>query len=212
MTLHKEKHVTLLGLLIEKKKNTFIFRVYCTKGAQRKSFHTGAADKVLSYDDIWRLALRDELMIKTTNKSLRVGQTVRFDYNEIFYTIRITKTLSRSIKGIVVCGKQRGKERNFESYEMLNIREIFAWDILKSLYRAMEDAKWESGKNSKTKKSPRPAPSLKNDFKCDENEKYKRKWHFFKILGSGANLLCERTTERGKLFLKRSKTATSKKR
>ena len=126
MTLHKEKHVTLLGLLIEKKKKKFIFRVYYTKGAKRKSFHQGAKDKVLSYDDIWRLAPRDELMIKTTNEALRVGQTVRFDDNEGFTTIRITKTFSRSIKGIVICGAHRGKERSFETYEMLNFREIFA--------------------------------------------------------------------------------------
>ena len=52
VTVAKDKHVTLLGLLIEKKEETFLLRVYYTKGATRKSFHTGAEDKELSYDGI----------------------------------------------------------------------------------------------------------------------------------------------------------------
>ena len=64
-------------------------------------------------------------MIVRTIKALRVGQTVRFDYDRSYFTIRITKTLSRSIKGILICGEQRGIERIFEAYEMLDIKDIF---------------------------------------------------------------------------------------
>ena len=45
LTLKKEKDVTYLGLLILRKDQTFIFRVYHALGTSRKTFHTGATDK-----------------------------------------------------------------------------------------------------------------------------------------------------------------------
>ena len=49
VTLKTDKEVTLLGLLIETKSETFTFRAYQTKGKTRKTFHTGSADKELRY-------------------------------------------------------------------------------------------------------------------------------------------------------------------
>ena len=140
-TLQKEKSVTFLGLLIECKRSSFIFRIYHTLGASRKIFHEGADDKEWDIDEVWRLAPRTELMLRREPEVVRVGQTVRFYYGGEYFTIRVTKTLSKQTEGVIMCGQQRGTTKRFELIEMLSIEEIFFFDMLQELYSSMMEAK-----------------------------------------------------------------------
>ena len=89
--------------------------------------------------------------------------------------------------GIIECGVSRGQQHTYEKIEMVNNQELFAYTVLRDLYSAMEKAKWEVASNSKTKTIVRSKPSLRRDFTCQPNEKYKRKWHLLRILGEGTD-------------------------
>ena len=101
MTMIGEKDVTLLGMVVETKDDTFLFRVFANKGKKRVNYHDGAKDKKYQYDKTWRLAPRNELMLGRSVESIRLGQTIRFDYDDGPYTIRVTSAISREI---VECG------------------------------------------------------------------------------------------------------------
>ena len=161
---------------------------------------------------MWRLAPRNELMLRREPKSIRAGQTVRFDHGREFVTIRVKKTLSKSIEGVIMCGQHRGIMKTFELIEMVNIEEIFVFNELQELYSSMMAAEWEPADTSRTKTFRRSVPSLKGDFKCRPDQKYKRKFHFFKILGKGQNILCERTTARGKRCMRKTESDAWRKR
>ena len=82
--------------------------------------------------------------------------------------------------------------------DWVNNQELFAYTCLRDLYSAMEKANWEVASNSKIKSIVRSKPSLRKDFTYQPNEKFKRKFHVLQILGECANILCKKTTVRGK--------------
>ena len=81
ITTSTTKDLSALGMIIEKKTETFLFRVFSYKGKVRKTYHEGAKDKKNRYDEIWRLAPRRELMLPRSVKDIRRGQTICFDYD-----------------------------------------------------------------------------------------------------------------------------------
>ena len=51
MTMFTEKDVTMLGMVVQKKDETFLFRVYANKGKKRLNYHDGVKDKEYQYDE-----------------------------------------------------------------------------------------------------------------------------------------------------------------
>ena len=52
LTMKNKKSQTSLGMIIEKKENTFIFRTFFVRGSKRKTFHEGAKDKEYRHEDV----------------------------------------------------------------------------------------------------------------------------------------------------------------
>ena len=96
------------------------------------------------------------------------------------------------------CGSERGTIEDFEKNEMSDCVELFAASDLQDLFSQTKKATWEVAMKTKSKEMAEYRPKLNNDFTVSESEEFKRKWHVMKILGEGANLLCERTNERAK--------------
>lgn len=138
ITMKTEKDVTHLGMVIQVKEETFLLRIFSSKGKKRKSFHDGADDKELRYNETWRLAPRNELMIPRNPGSIRRGQFLRFEYGNERYTITVVSETSRLVKGIVECGNLRGTRKDFEIIEIANIVELFASPLLRNLKEALK--------------------------------------------------------------------------
>ena len=115
----------------------------------------------------------------------------------------MTGKTSRGIKGLILCGRRREKADLFQIVEMLDCTEVFGSHILRSLLKQAKDAKWEDGKNTRTKAVPERNPKLNPEFHVPTDEPHKRRWHVFQILGEAADLLCLRTNKRAKRNLAR---------
>ena len=70
ITTSTNKGLSALGMIVENKTETFLFRVFSYKGKIRKTYHEGAKDKSYRYDEIWRLAPRRELMLSRSVKDI----------------------------------------------------------------------------------------------------------------------------------------------
>ena len=174
VTLGYEKNKTALGMIIEVKAKCFIFRVFYTKGRGRKTFHDGGKDKQYDFEDVWRLAPRRDLMLPQDAENIRIGQTINFDYGNGRTTIRVESCRSRSISGMIECGKERGSIKEFEKIEILDCFELFASSLLQKMNMHLSDLEWENGKDSRTKDYPTRTPALNPDFCCPEPIRYKR--------------------------------------
>ena len=53
---------------------------------------------------------------------------------------------------------------------------------------------------------------MNHEYHCPNEEKYKRVWHVFKILGNGVKMMIEKTNKRAKRRLSRSNSDAYKKR
>ena len=95
----------------------------------------------------------------------------------------MTGKTSRGIKGLILCGRRREKADLFQIVEMLDCTEIFGSHILRSLLKQAKDAKWEDGRNTRTKAVPERNPKLNPEFHVPTDEPHKRRWHVFQILG-----------------------------
>ena len=174
MTKCKDKKTMNIILIILVKRRTFLFRLLSAKGTNRKTFHEGRKDEELRYCDVWRLAPRRELMRSMSVTSVRIGTTLRFEYESAVMTARITRYTSRLLYGKIECGKHRGKLRTFEIIEVQNCYELFFSSLLPKLFKDLDDLKWENAKNSKTKSFPPFRPELRRDFRCPDSQVNKR--------------------------------------
>ena len=208
-TMRTNRKQTSLGMVIEKKDSSFIFRAFFVRGSKRKTFHEGAKDAEIRYENVWRLAPRRELVVRRKPEDARIGQTLRFEYTQGPVTIRVVRTTSTEITGILECGRSRGQEKVFEKIEMQNCTEIFGSSILQQLYQKADSSEWADVTKTKTKDIPTRKPALK--FMCPRKEKHKRKYHVLKLLGEGSKLLCECTNKRAKRILARSRSAKYRK-
>ena len=206
MTLDQGRENTMLVMIVEVKENTFIYRNFFCRGSKRKTFHEGAKDQEIKFSQVWRLAPRRELIQKRHPDDMRVGQTIRFYYgvNSSPTTALITAILSRTIKGKVECGKERGKIMDFEKFDITGSNEVFGSSILQELLKEVKDAKWIDASKIKTPERAPGKPKLHENFRVPQDEQHKRKWHMLKILGEGAGLLCNRTNARAQRNLSRS--------
>ena len=116
--------------------NQNIYDLMIEIGKVRKTYHQGAKDKSYRYDEIWRLAPRRELMLSRSVKDIRRGQTISFDYDSGRVTARVISTKASSVKGIILCGSERGTIKDFETFELLNVVELFASSLLYDLHEA----------------------------------------------------------------------------
>ena len=151
-------------------------------------------------------------MRKQNPMDARAGQTLRFIYEEQDITAFITKRCSRTLEGTLVCGTKRGRIRVFDQIEMLDCFELFGSPILQNLLTQVKDANWTEANKDSTLGKPEHRPELNPDFMVPEPVKHKRLWHVMKVLGEGAELLCQCTTKRSNRILSRSKSRAYKKR
>ena len=215
-TLDRDHKVMMLGMIIELKDNSFLLRSLFHRGAKRKTYHEGAKDVELRYSEVWRLAPRRELVRRTNPSSCRIGQTLRFEYgigrDTSTYTVLVTQTYSRNLKGLIECGADRGKEEVFALIEIAECTEVFGSSRLQSMLGQSMGLSWSQGTKTKTKKIPERKPRLSPNFMVPTEIAYKRKWHVMKILGEGAEILCTSTNARAKRKLSRSRSQAWKKR
>ena len=62
MTLDNNHKVTMLVMIIEKRQNDFVYRVFFARSSKRKTYHQGADDSKCLYSKVWRLAPRGEFV------------------------------------------------------------------------------------------------------------------------------------------------------
>ena len=151
-------------------------------------------------------------MLSRSVKDIRRGQTISFDYDSGRVTARVISMKASSVKGIILCGSERGTVKDFETFELLNVVELFASSLLYDLHEALNTLKWEKTKRSKTKQHPKNQPSLNPNFMCPEPILHKRLWHFEKYFGEALQLVCERSNERMRRKLEKSTSEDYKRR
>ena len=173
MTICNETTINLI-LIILVKEETFLYRLLCAKGTSKKTYHQGLKHQKLQYRRVWRLAPRRELMRPTNTNSVRIGTTLRFEYESAVMTARITRFTSKYFHGMIECGESRGELKTFEIIEVQNCYELFVSSILPKLFQDLDDLKWEKAMKLKTKSIPPPRPELKQDFRCPESQVNKR--------------------------------------
>ena len=174
IALCKNSKVGMLVMVIHADVNTFLYRVFFTNGSSRKSYNEGAEDKRAKYTEVLRLAPRNELIRSRHPTKARIGETLRFVYEDQTLTALLIKHTSRKLTCMIVCGKCRGETKVFEVNEIVNCHEVFGSPILQGLLQSVKDASWTDSKTSKTKEIPTVMPKLQPAFMCPEPIKYKR--------------------------------------
>ena len=214
MTMLKKRHESNLVMIIEGGEETFVYRIFFARGSSRKTFHQGLGDKTARYKDVWRLAPRRELSRQRDPSDARVGETLRFTYgmSEEYLTAIVISRRSNTLECKLECGMDRGAVRRFEIFEMVGCTEMFGSSILQTLLTLVKDLQWVDANSSKTCDIPPSRPELHIESMAKVDEQYKRKFHFMKILGTGAELLCSRTNARAKYRLSKSSSEAYKKR
>ena len=122
----------MLVMVIETRDTDFFYRAFFVRDSSRKTFHEGGTDRRATYQDIWRLAPRDELVIERDNSTIFIGQTLRFLYGVTpgYHTVIVTLKTSRSITGLIECGNCRGKTGTFELCKIVQCQEVFGSSLL----------------------------------------------------------------------------------
>ena len=192
MSLKKQRNAPMLVMIIATEENTFVYRVFYVRGSSRATFHQAGRDKTNKYDEIWRLAPREELVVAQKVSDIFLGQTLRYTYgvNEKWETVVVTRQTSTTINGILVCGENRGESKILEKAEIVEAQGIFGSSLLHDVLQKVKTLEWTDANRSKTRDLPRRQPKLNPKFMVPADEKYKRKWHVMKILGKGEKLLC----------------------
>ena len=212
MTLEGKSNNTMLVMIITTKQSLFIYRVFFVRGSSRKTYHEGGDDKKSKYCDVWRLAPRRELLQPCNPENVRAGQTVRFSYEDEIITALIIKRTSKYLRGQIECGRDRGNVRDFLQIEVLDCQELFGSSLLQNLLKQVKNTTWSNADKSKSQRYPPHKPKLHPEYMVPAPIENKRLWHFRKILGEGAELLCACTTKRGKRSISTGKSEKYKKR
>ena len=212
MTLDDNHKVTMLVMIIEKRQNDFVYRVFFARSSKRKTYHQGADDSKCLYSKVWRLAPRGDSVRQQDPQDARIGQTIRFMYDDEFYTALVIGRKARTIITQLECGQHRGDQREFEYPEMLVCSEIFGSSIVQNLFMGLDTVPWVEADKSKSETRVPHRPKLHREFMCPETETNKRIWHVGKILEKGQDLLCKSTNARAKRCLSRSSSNSYTKR
>ena len=214
MTKHIDRKNALLVLIIEAKLRTFSYQCFFQQRSSSSTYHKTGKETKCAYKDIWRLAPRRELVEKCDPNDATTGQMLRFEYgmSSTPTTITVIRRRSREIEGQVICGADRGKEVLYSTVEMLHCTEVFGSSMLYDLLSQVKDAKQANADKSKTRKGDQIKPKMNHEYHCPNEEKYKRVWHVFKILGNGVKMMIEKTNKRAKRRLSRSNSDAYKKR
>ena len=141
MVLHKKPDNVRLGMVIEIKAEKFIYRTFFVRGSKMKTYHEGAKDAEFEYNEVWRLAPRKELYRKQDPSNARIGQTLRFFYEQSGYvTVVVYQTLSKSIKCRTECGRGRGNMQVFDINEIDDCMELFCSSLLQKLLTQVKNS------------------------------------------------------------------------
>ena len=78
--------------------------------------------------------------MKTDVSRIFVGQTLRFLYgmSEQYTTVTVVAITSQMIQATIECGKNRGKAKQFQIYEIVNCQEIFGSSLLYGLLKKVK--------------------------------------------------------------------------
>ena len=174
MTLNATKKRSSLGMVIEVRSNKFIWRNYGIRGSSQKTYHESGKDNEHSFDEVWRLAPRRELMIPRSTENIRTGQTLNFQYENDRFTVRVLASRSTSITAIIETGANRGETTNFERIEIVDCLELFVSSLLHDMHDDLSSLMWTEDKTATTYNFPSDKPSLKPGFFCPEPIQNKR--------------------------------------
>jgi len=187
MVLEQGHDKPMLVMIIAKGDMEFTYQLllFFARVSAMKTFHEAGSDKTAKYQDVWRLALRSELLKPVEISSICLGQTLRVSHgmNEDWDTVVVTKVLSSKLIGLIQCGNDRGSTREFEKSEIVCCQEVFGSPLLHNLRKELQKLLWKRDNRSKTRDIPQRTPKLCSDFVVPADEEFKRKWHFMKLLG-----------------------------
>jgi len=135
ITLKKQRESPKLVMHMETRQNDFTYRTFFVRGSSRGTFHGRGRNKNAAYEDVFRLAPRDELVLKVDVRRFFVGQTEIFVLNEraIYNNYSGCKDVSDD-KSYYRMWKEPGYER-FHLYEIVSCHEIFGSSLLHGLLK-----------------------------------------------------------------------------
>ena len=174
ITMRRNKELPMLAMIISAGDEDFTYRVFFAKSSQLKTYHKGAKDRRAQYEDVWRLAPRRELQQPFQHDKAFIGQTLRYKYETVQYTVCVLARYSRSIRGRVICGPHSGEIQSFELIEISNCYELFGSALLQNLFTQTKEAEWSDAKKSRTRQIPVRKPKLNPEFEVPPAEQNKR--------------------------------------
>ena len=129
------------------------------------------------YEDVWRLAPRDELVRKQQVTDIFMGQTLRYicSVRDKPETMMVTKISRTTVTSILECGKNRGETKTIQKYVIVESQEIFGSSLLHSILQKVKKLDWAEAPRSQTPKIPKRRPKLSSEFIVPVDEAYKRK-------------------------------------
>ena len=131
----------MLVMVMEMCESNFIYRVLFVRGSSKKTHLDGGSDQKANYQDVWRLAPRDELIQKRVISMIYGGHTLRFLYGlKVKHDpILVSVQTSRTICGTIECGANRGETGVFEEFYITNCHEVFGSSILQGLLKQVKN-------------------------------------------------------------------------
>ena len=144
MSLRSKRDTPMLIFLVEKLEEVFIYRVFFVRGSSKNTFHQSGKCAECRYEDVWRLAPRDELVRKQQVTDIFVGQTLRYicSVRDKPGTMMVTKISRTTVTGILECGKNRGETKTIQKYEIVESQEIFGSSLLHSILQKVKKLDW----------------------------------------------------------------------
>lgn len=141
MTLRAKRNTPMLIFIVETLEDGFIYRVFFVRGSSRNTFHQTGKCLKCSYKDVWRLAPRDELVMKQHIPDIFVGETLRYIHgiHNKFETMMVTRISSTTVTGILECGKNRGETKILQKFEIVEAHEIFGSSLLHNILQKVKD-------------------------------------------------------------------------
>ena len=164
----------MLVMVMEMCESNFIYRVLFVRGSSKKTHHEGGSDQKANYQDVWRLAPRDELIKKRVITIIYVGQTLRFLYGlkVKIDPIVVSVQTSRTICGTIECGVNRGETGVFKKFDITEHHEDFGTSILQDLLKQVKNLRWIKDVHSTTGELPARRPKFNPEFSFQSDEQY----------------------------------------
>ena len=143
MVLDKDHDKPMLVMILETGIDEFVYRVFYIRGSSAKTYHEAGKDKTATYEEVWRLAPRMELVQDQDIATIFVGQTLRLSHwmDVKWDTIVVTMMTSTSVSGIMLSGTNRGSTVTIDKTDIANCKELFGSPLLHNILDDVKDLK-----------------------------------------------------------------------